>query len=168
MHACRSKLRSVAGRSTARRAPAHYFERESTPEHASRYRTPLRTRCTGAMFAATFAATCSVVALGRGTLLALPSTVPARHLSSRCQAAAAWPGESDGQGTYAPPPVRPTGRWQRIGACDVLLPEFGGECGAIVHFVGGALVGGAPQNTYGAFLETLADFGVCVVANPSG
>ena len=120
------------------------------------------------MFAATFAATCSVVALGRGTLLALPSTVPARHLPSRCQAAAAWPGESDGQGTYAPPPVRPTGRWQRIGACDVLLPEFGGECGAIVHFVGGALVGGAPQNTYGAFLETLADFGVCVVANPSG
>ena len=50
----------------------------------------------------------------------------------------------------------------------MLLPEFGGECGAIVHFVGGALVGGAPQQTYGAFLETLADHGLCVVANPSG
>merc|ERR1740124_2139022 len=108
------------------------------------------------------------IGLARGTLLALPSSVPVRHLPSRCQAAAAWPGESDGQGTYASPPVRPTGRWQQIGACDVLLPEFGGECGAIVHFVGGALVGGAPQQTYGAFLETLADHGLCVVANPSG
>ena len=119
------------------------------------------------MFAAAVIAASSVLA-GRVTLLSLPSTVPARHPTPRCQAAAAWPGESDGQGTYAPPPARPTGRWQRIGACDVLLPEFGGECSAIVHFVGGALVGGAPQQTYGAFLETLADHGLCVVANPSG
>ena len=110
----------------------------------------------------------AVAALGRGTLLFRSPAVPARHHPLHCAGTAAWPDEWDGQGTYAPPPVRPTGRWQRIGACDVLLPEFGGECGAIIHFVGGALVGGAPQQTYGAFLETLADHGLCIVANPSG
>jgi len=36
----------------------------------------------------------------------------------------------------------------------------------VVHFVGGALVGATPQQTYASFLETLAELGVCVVAAP--
>ena len=55
--------------------------------------------------------------------------------------------------TEGGPPNNNNGLWQSIGGCDVLFPED--ECVAVLHFVGGALVGAAPQQAYGAFLETL-------------
>ena len=128
-----------------------------------------------------FVASMSTAAVASASLLRPPAILPAalasRHSPLRCTySSAAWPeewGSSPGDATQEPTTVDPgaaggpPSRWQRIGECDVLLPDYGGECNAIVHFVGGALVGGAPVQTYGAFLETLADHGLCVVANPS-
>lgn len=55
-------------------------------------------------------------------------------------------------------------RWRKVEDCFVLFPP-GDEPAAIVHFVGGAFVGAAPQLTYSAFLEELAAKGavVCVL-----
>ena len=67
--------------------------------------------------------------------------------------------------TEGGPPNNNNGLWQSIGGCDVLFPED--ECVAVLHFVGGALVGAAPQQAYGAFLETLGEYGLAVVATPT-
>ena len=48
----------------------------------------------------------------------------------------------------------------------MLRPPVDREPVAAVHFVGGAFVGAAPQLTYGAFLQALAEYGVLVVATP--
>ena len=58
-------------------------------------------------------------------------------------------------------------RWLRIAGCDVLPPPPGAACSGVVHFVGGALVGSAPQQAYGTFLEGISDDAkVCIVATP--
>ena len=56
------------------------------------------------------------------------------------------------------------GRWERICGCDVLLPEE--DPLAIVHFVGGAFAGAAPQQAYGPFLEALGSHGIVIAATP--
>ena len=57
--------------------------------------------------------------------------------------------------------------WEEVdGGAWVLRPPVDREPVAAVHFVGGAFVGAAPQLTYGAFLQALAEYGVLVVATP--
>ncbi|KAL1520664.1 hypothetical protein AB1Y20_022235 [Prymnesium parvum] len=68
-----------------------------------------------------------------------------------------------------PPPA--ANRWQRIGDCDVLLPDEGVPCAGLIHFVGGAMVGAAPLQAYRPFLEGLGAGGgsaLGVVATPVG
>lgn len=58
-------------------------------------------------------------------------------------------------------------RWLKLADCDVLPPPSGSLCAGIVHFVGGALVGTAPRQTYSAFLEEVSDAAsVCIVCTP--
>lgn len=59
----------------------------------------------------------------------------------------------------------PGGDWQAIEGCWVLLPKDTDPV-AVVHFIGGAFVGAAPQLSYRLFLETLASRGFAVVATP--
>ena len=55
--------------------------------------------------------------------------------------------------------------WLTLAGCDVLLPRR--RVKAVVHFVGGALVGVAPRQAYGAFLESLgARGGLVIVCTP--
>jgi len=53
-----------------------------------------------------------------------------------------------------------------IEGCDVLLPPDGEPVRALVHFVGGVLVGLVPRVAYGPLLEGLADAGYAIVATP--
>ena len=53
--------------------------------------------------------------------------------------------------------------WHEISGNWVLVPP---RPTAIVHFLGGAFVAAAPQVTYRALLEFLADQGYVVVATP--
>ena len=58
-------------------------------------------------------------------------------------------------------------RWLRLANCDVLPPPPGRPCAAVIHFVGGALVGASPRQTYGSFLEGVSDSAdVAIVATP--
>ena len=91
----------------------------------------------------------------------------------RCAASAAGTYASDdwGRGGQASGAdngrPRAANRWQRIGECDVLLPEEGTPCTGLVHFVGGALVGAAPRQAYSPFLEAIAvGTGLGIVATP--
>ncbi|CAD7699547.1 unnamed protein product [Ostreobium quekettii] len=63
---------------------------------------------------------------------------------------------------------QPPGRsdWEEIENCWVLRPPPGTEPVAVVHFVGGAFVGAAPQLAYRQLLESLAERKVLVVATP--
>jgi hypothetical protein len=54
--------------------------------------------------------------------------------------------------------------WQSVGQNWVLLPR--GPVVAVVHFVGGAFVGVAPQLSYGKLLESIADQGYAIIATP--
>uniref|UniRef100_A0A061S4V8 Uncharacterized protein n=1 Tax=Tetraselmis sp. GSL018 TaxID=582737 RepID=A0A061S4V8_9CHLO len=57
--------------------------------------------------------------------------------------------------------------WEEVEGCWVLRPPVSrGKPQAIVHFIGGAFVGSAPQFFYRLFLETLALRNVMVIATP--
>lgn len=58
----------------------------------------------------------------------------------------------------------PGGDWEEVEGCWVLFPANGQPPTALVHFIGGAFVGAAPQLSYKLFLETLAARGVVVCA----
>ncbi len=51
--------------------------------------------------------------------------------------------------------------WQQIAGNWVLLPR---RPIAVIHFLGGAFIGGAPQTTYRRFLESLCEQGYAVIA----
>ena len=53
--------------------------------------------------------------------------------------------------------------WQPVGSNWVLLPR---RPVGLIHFLGGAFVGAAPQFSYGKLLETLANQGYVVIATP--
>lgn len=63
---------------------------------------------------------------------------------------------------------QPGGRddWQRVAGAWVLRPPHRATPKAIVHFVGGAFVGAAPQLTYRLLLELLASKGLMIIATP--
>lgn len=63
-----------------------------------------------------------------------------------------------------PPGAR--GDWQEVAGNWVLFPPQGTRPEALVHFLGGAFVGAAPQLAYRPLLEALAARGVVVVATP--
>ncbi|KAL6779007.1 CPLD20 [Auxenochlorella protothecoides x Auxenochlorella symbiontica] len=56
-------------------------------------------------------------------------------------------------------------RWREVAGAWVLNPP-GNEPSVVVHFVGGAFVGAAPQLAYRPFLEALAARGAVVIATP--
>ncbi|KAG7374639.1 DUF1350 domain containing protein [Nitzschia inconspicua] len=62
------------------------------------------------------------------------------------------------------------GNWESLHGNWVLRPYGGGSMDepprAVIHFLGGALVGAAPQITYRYLLEKLADKGFLIVATP--
>ncbi|KIZ06343.1 hypothetical protein MNEG_1607 [Monoraphidium neglectum] len=58
------------------------------------------------------------------------------------------------------------GDWQEIEGSWVLYPPEGRRPEAVVHFIGGAFVGAAPQLTYRSLLEALASRGVLVITTP--
>ena len=95
----------------------------------------------------------------------------ARARPPQCTAAGAYASDDWGRGRQASGAdngrPRAVNRWQRIGECDVLLPEEGTPCTGLVHFVGGALVGAAPRQAYSPFLEAIAvGTGLGIVATP--
>ncbi|GBF91540.1 hypothetical protein Rsub_04280 [Raphidocelis subcapitata] len=58
------------------------------------------------------------------------------------------------------------GDWEEVEGSWVLFPPGGAAPEAVVHFLGGAFVGAAPQLAYRGLLEALAGRGVAVVATP--
>lgn len=58
------------------------------------------------------------------------------------------------------------GDWQEVEGNWVLFPPEGRPAEAVVHFLGGAFVGAAPQLAYRKLLEALASRNVAVVATP--
>ncbi|KAL9188865.1 hypothetical protein ACHAXT_011355 [Thalassiosira profunda] len=62
------------------------------------------------------------------------------------------------------PPVG--GRWESLHGNYILRPPPGQQPRALIHFLGGALVGAAPQLTYRYLLERLSSRGYLVVATP--
>ena len=48
------------------------------------------------------------------------------------------------------------GDWTEIEGCWVLLPPYGRKAEAVIHFLGTAFVGAAPQLAYKSLLEALA------------
>lgn len=61
----------------------------------------------------------------------------------------------------------PGGNWEEVEGCWVLFPATGKPT-ALVHFIGGAFVGAAPQLSYKLFLETLAARGIVVGTHTYG
>ncbi|MGF1601588.1 MAG: DUF1350 family protein [Thermosynechococcaceae cyanobacterium] len=53
--------------------------------------------------------------------------------------------------------------WQQVAGNWVLLPR---HPRAVVHFLGGAFIGGAPQITYHRLLESLSQQGYAIIATP--
>lgn len=53
--------------------------------------------------------------------------------------------------------------WQQVAGNWVILPR---HPRAVVHFLGGAFIGGAPQTTYRRFLEALCTQGYAIIATP--
>lgn len=81
---------------------------------------------------------------------------------SSSSAAAASPSEA---GQRRPLAKTEEASWEKIDDCSFLLrPPRGVEPRAILLFVGGALVGAAPQFTYSRFLSQLAARGFCILA----
>jgi len=92
----------------------------------------------------------------------------ARRVVSVAAGAGGWAEQgdwADESARAAVPGPSPRGRWLSVRGCDVLLPESGAPR-AILHFVGGAFAGAAPQALYGAFLESLGADGFAIVATP--
>lgn len=58
------------------------------------------------------------------------------------------------------------GRWEELHGNYVLRPPDGSPPRALIHFLGGALLGAAPQLTYRYMLERLSSRGYLVVATP--
>lgn len=58
------------------------------------------------------------------------------------------------------------GNWEELHGNYLLRPPNANPPRALLHFLGGALVGAAPQVTYRYMLERLADNGYLVVATP--
>lgn len=54
--------------------------------------------------------------------------------------------------------------WQSVGQNWVLVPRH--PVTAIIHFVGGAFVGAAPQLSYAKLLESIAEKGYAIIATP--
>ncbi len=99
---------------------------------------------------------------------ALTRVPPPRCVAAGAYASDDWGRSEQANGAASQPP-RAVNRWQRIGDCDVLLPEEGTPCTGLVHFVGGALVGAAPLQAYGPFLEAIGAGGgtsLGIVATP--
>lgn len=66
-----------------------------------------------------------------------------------------------------PPPVGKVGAWEYVHGNWVLRPPSTEDVPrAVLHFLGGALVGASPHITYRYMLERLADKGFLVVATP--
>ena len=106
-------------------------------------------------------------------LLCPPPSARLRPELIRCAAAAGayssddWDPASWSEEERAEGDGQTSERWLRIAGCDVLPPPPGAACAGVVHFVGGALVGSAPRQAYGAFLERVSDdANCCVVATP--
>jgi len=58
------------------------------------------------------------------------------------------------------------GRWEELHGNHALRPPSGRQLRALLHFLGGALLGAAPQLTYRYLLERLSSRGYLVVATP--
>lgn len=56
--------------------------------------------------------------------------------------------------------------WEEVEGCFVLRPPNGEAPEAVVHFLGGAFVGAAPQFSYRLLLEALGSRNVLVIATP--
>ncbi|KAG2486357.1 hypothetical protein HYH03_014938 [Edaphochlamys debaryana] len=56
--------------------------------------------------------------------------------------------------------------WREVEGCYVLFPPSGRPPTAVVHFLGEAFVGAAPQMAYRLFLEALANRDILVIATP--
>jgi hypothetical protein len=56
--------------------------------------------------------------------------------------------------------------WYDMNGCQVLLPTNDKIPKAIIHFIGGFVVGSAPSLAYGTMLSMLADRGFLIVATP--
>ncbi|KAK9800800.1 hypothetical protein WJX73_006739 [Symbiochloris irregularis] len=63
---------------------------------------------------------------------------------------------------------QPGGRndWQQVGGAWVLRPKSGAKPRGVIHFVGGAFVGAAPQLSYRLLLELLAGHDFAIIATP--
>ncbi len=107
-----------------------------------------------------------------------------------CAAAGSYPGSEAGSGSSisgsgpkAPPAAfnqiealitqtlgagGPGGDWKQVDECWVLYPPEGQQPKALVHFVGGAFVGAAPQLAYRPLLEALAARGALVSKDRQG
>ena len=59
-----------------------------------------------------------------------------------------------------------TGRWEELHGNYVLRPPPDRQPRALIHFLGGALLGAAPQLSYRYLLERLSSRGYLVVATP--
>lgn len=93
----------------------------------------------------------------RGLTLATPASRAALVMMSP------GPASRDGAASSRVAAVGPT----KVGACYVFRPPAGGAPPkGIVHFLGGAFVGAAPQVSYGALLTKVAAAGYVVVATP--
>ncbi|GAX81485.1 hypothetical protein CEUSTIGMA_g8914.t1 [Chlamydomonas eustigma] len=106
-------------------------------------------------------------------------------------AVAGAPAQSaDGSALLAPPPVAPNpiyatietaiqrtfnsqlpghrNDWREIEGSYVLFPPSNRPPEAVVHFLGGAFVGAAPQVAYRLFLEAISNRNVLIIATPYG
>lgn len=54
------------------------------------------------------------------------------------------------------------GRWEFINGCCILRPPNGINTKCIMHFIGGAFIGAAPELAYRKFLEALSLRGILV------
>jgi hypothetical protein len=71
---------------------------------------------------------------------------------------------TDSIGSAGAPGGRPD--WEELEGCWVLRPPGSAPPRALVHFIGGAFVGAAPQLAYRPLLEALAARGALVLATP--
>lgn len=95
-----------------------------------------------------------------------------RHESPRCRTVSATPSASTDASTTAAPQSDPTytrvvGNWEELHGNFLLRPSIeSGSPRALIHFLGGAIVGASPHISYRYLLERLAERGYLVVATP--
>lgn len=95
-----------------------------------------------------------------------PSTILLRMVDSQTRSDLTTPQE-----TTPPPPPRKIkksiGAWEELHGNWVLRPPFSDEPPrAVLHFLGGALVGASPHITYRYILEKMAAKGYLIIATP--